>query len=602
MSYLLIKYLIEMNFLKNVLATVVGIFIFCLFSFFLLAGIAAALGGDKGKVEIKNNSVIELDLAKINFDYAGKYTEESPLHFLIEGKEKVGFIDVINAIEFAKTDSKIKGIIIKNNSSMLGLAQTKELHDELKDFKKSGKFIYSYSNVFTQKEYYIASIADKIVLNPAGDVDFKGLHAELLFFKDFQDKTGLKMEVIRHGKYKSAVEPFLNNTISTENKEQYLSLLTSIWESIITDIASNRKIAKSQLNIIADKLLARTPEMALQQKLIDQIAYEDEFNADVRKKLSLKIDDEIETVSIEDYTRENLIKIDDYTKDDIIAIIYAQGEINSGEGDVNYIGEQSVNRALKEAREDKNVKSVVIRIDSPGGNALTSELIWREIELTKKVKPVVVSMGNYAASGGYYIACNATKIFAEPTTITGSIGVFGMLPNVHGMMNKIGINAEQINTHKNAGGYSIFEPISEDFKNFTLEGVDKVYQTFLTRVAKGRKMTLTQVDAIAQGRVWTGNQAKQIGLVDEIGNLKKAIDYAAKLGKSKSYRTESYPEYKKNYDEMFAALAGAKLSQSKEEMIKEELGPAQYEILQTWKRINQRRGIQLLAPYDLKIE
>jgi len=269
----------------------------------------------------------------------------------------------------------------------------------------------------------------------------------------------------------------------------------------------NRNISIAQLNTIADGLLARTPQMALQQKLVDKVAYEDEFTDMLEAKLNVAKDEEMETISITDYIKNTAVKSEDYTKDDIVAVIYAQGEIKGGEGDVDYIGEGSINRSLKQAREDEDVKAIVLRVDSPGGSALVSELIWREIELTKKVKPVVVSMGNLAASGGYYIACNANTIFAEPTTITGSIGVFGMLPNAHGFATKYGVNAEQVQTHKNAIGYSVFEPISEEYKTFALEGVDQIYKTFVNRVAVGRKMTFEQVDAIAQGRVWTGSDA-----------------------------------------------------------------------------------------------
>ena len=433
--------MIIMNFFKNVFATVVGIFLFMLLSFFLLIGLGVLLGSGEDKVKLKDNSVIQLDLAKINFDYAGKYETDSPFSSLMMTKDKVGFIEVLKAIDAAKTDDKIKGITIVNNQSGLGLAQSKELREKLEDFKKSKKFVYAYANIFSQKEYYISSIADKVYLNPAGEVDFKGLGTELLFFKNFQDQTGLKMEIIRHGKFKSAVEPYLAQEISPENREQVTVLLQSVWQTIVSDIAKNRNISVAQLNTIADGLLARTPQMALQQKLVDKVAYEDEFNDMLKSKLKVEKEDDVASISITDYVDHSSAKSEDYTQDDIIAVIYAQGQINGGEGDVDYIGEGSINRSLKEAREDEDVKAIVLRVDSPGGSALVSELIWREIELTKKVKPVVVSMGNLAASGGYYIACNANTIFAEPTTITGSIGVFGMLPNAHGFATKYGVNA-----------------------------------------------------------------------------------------------------------------------------------------------------------------
>lgn len=588
-----------MNFIKNVLATVVGIFLFCVISFFILIGIAAVVSGGEKEIKIENNSVIELDLSKIVFDYAGKYKDESPLQSLLMDKNKVGFIDVLNAIKVAKEDDKIKGISIINNQSLLGLAQSKELREQLVDFKKSGKFIYAYANYFTQKEYYINSVADQVYVNPVGEVDFKGLHSELLFFKDFQDKTGVKFEVIRHGKYKSAVEPFLNQEMSPENREQMTALLNSVWNTIITDVAASRKLSIEQLNNIAENLSARTPEMALHQKLVDKVAYEDEYHAALKSKLKVAKDEEYKKIAIVDYTEKNSINVDDLTKDDIVAVIYAQGEINGGEGDVDFIGEGSINRSLKEAREDKDVKAIVLRVDSPGGSALTSELIWREIELTKKVKPVVVSMGNLAASGGYYISCGANAIFAEPTTITGSIGVFGMLPNLNELAIKVGINAEQVNTHKNAGGYSAFEPISEEYKSLALEGVERTYKTFVTRVATGRKMKFEAVDAIGQGRVWTGADALKLGLVDKLGNLDAAIKHAATLGKSKEYRVETYPEYNKNFNEFLESFAGAKMYQSKETLLKEELGEENYLLMDKIRKMKKRKGIQAIMPFEI---
>lgn len=590
-----------MSFFKNVFATIVGLFLFILLSFFFLIGLGALIGSGDDEVKIKDNSVILLDLAKINLDYAGKYKSDSPFSNLLIGKDKVGFIEVLNAIDAAKKDDKIKGITLVNNQSNLGLAQCKELRDKLEDFKKSKKFVMAYATIFSQKEYYISSVADAIYLNPSGEMDFKGLGTEMLFYKNFQDQTGLKMEIIRHGKFKSAVEPFLAQEISKENREQVTSLLQSIWNSMVTDISKNRNVSVAQLNSIAESLLARTPQMALAQKLVDEVAYEDEFNNAIKSKLKVTKEDDIESISITDYVSSSSIKSEDYTKDDIIAVIYAQGDISGGEGDVDYIGEGSINRSLKEAREDDNVKAVVLRVDSPGGSALVSDLIWREIELTKKVKPVVVSMGNLAASGGYYIACNANTIFAEPTTITGSIGVFGMLPNVHGFATKYGVNAEQIQTHKNAIGYSIFEPISEEYKAFASEGVDRVYKTFINRVAVGRKMTIDQVDAIAQGRIWTGTDAIKNGLVDKLGNLDAAIAHAAILEKSKSFRTENYPEYNKDFDEIFEAFAGASIYKSRETMMKEELGEENYNLLKKAKLMQNRKGIQMLLPFDLNL-
>ena len=587
-----------MRFLGNVLATIVGIFIFCMIFFFGIIIIGAIAGSGDETVSVKKNSVIELDLSKVSLDYAGKTNYKDFNYFEAHHD---GVTDILNAIEAAKTDEKIKGISILNNQSQLGLAQSKAVRDKLEEFKKSGKFVYAYANYYTQGEYYLNSVADQLYLNPMGEVDFKGLSSEIIYMKDLQEKSGVKMEVIRHGKYKSAVEPFLAQEMSPENREQMTVLLNSVWNTIVADISKSRKLSVAQLNAIANTLGARTPELALANKLVDKVAYEDEYHDMIRAKLKVDKKEKYDIVSITDYAKKASSTVEDYSKNDIIAVIYAQGEIAGGEGDVNVIGEGSIKRSLQEAREDKDVKAIVLRVNSPGGSALTSELIWREIEITKKVKPVVVSMGNYAASGGYYIAANADRIFAEPNTITGSIGVFGMLPNMNQLGKNIGINAEQVKTHENASGYSVFEPIDENFKGFVLESIEKTYATFLKRVADGRKMTTAQVDAIAQGRVWTGVDAHKLGLVDEIGGLDAAIKYAAKLGKTSSYRTENYPEYEKSFEDMLANFTGMAMFKTKEQLLKEQLGEEGFQMLEQIKRVKSRKGIQAIMPYEIQI-
>ena len=587
-----------MRFLGNVLATIVGIFIFCMIFFFGIIIIGAIAGSGDDTVSVKKNSVIELDLSKVSLDYAGKTNYKDFNYFEAHHD---GVTDILNAIEAAKTDEKIKGISILNNQSQLGLAQSKAVRDKLEEFKKSGKFVYAYANYYTQGEYYLNSVADQVYLNPMGEVDFKGLSSEIIYMKDLQEKSGVKMEVIRHGKYKSAVEPFLAQEMSPENREQMTVLLNSVWNTIVADISKSRKLSIAQLNAIANTLGARTPELALANKLVDKVAYEDEYHDMIRAKLKVDKKEKYDIVSITDYAKKASSTVEDYSKNDIIAVIYAQGEIAGGEGDVNVIGEGSIKRSLQEAREDKDVKAIVLRVNSPGGSALTSELIWREIEITKKVKPVVVSMGNYAASGGYYIAANADRIFAEPNTITGSIGVFGMLPNMNQLGKNIGINAEQVKTHENASGYSVFEPIDENFKGFVLESIEKTYATFLKRVADGRKMTTEQVDAIAQGRVWTGVDAHKLGLVDEIGGLDAAIKYAAKLGKTSSYRTENYPEYEKSFEDLLANFTGMAMFKTKEQLLKEQLGEEGFQMLEQIKRVKSRKGIQAIMPYEIQI-
>lgn len=586
-----------MKFLGNVLATIVGIFVFTLLFFFGILFIGAVFGGDEQSVEVKENSVIELNLSQIQYDYAGKFSD--PWVTAFSNETQIGLTDVIAAIKAAKKDENIKGISILNNYSSLGMAQSKAVRDALEDFKKSGKFVMAYANSYSQQDYYLNSVANTIYLNPVGEMEFKGMSSDVLFFKDFQEKTGVKMEVIRHGKYKSAVEPFLENKMSDANREQITALLNSIWNSVVVDIAKSRNVSVQKLNEIANGLLARTPEMAKAQKLVDVIAYEDVYHNAIKKLLKVDSKEDYESVSILDYTQNFITTSIPTDTSDEIAIIYAQGDIESGEGDVNVIGEGSMRRSIIEARDNEDVKAIVLRIDSPGGSALTSDLIWREIELAKKVKPVVVSMGNYAASGGYYIACNASKIFAENNTITGSIGVFGILPNFSGLSTKMGIYSEQVNTHQNAGNYNPFSPIDEKFKAVTLEGVEKVYSTFVSHVAKGRKMTFAQVDAIAQGRVWTGSEALKLGLVDKIGGLDDAITEAARLSKTKNYSTKNYPEFEKDFDEF---LENFPFARTRERFIKEEIGEENYRMIEQIKRAQNYKGIQARMPFEISIQ
>lgn len=586
-----------MKFLGNVLATLVGLFVFIMILFFGVFFIAVVFGGESENKEVKNDSVILLDLSEVKNDYAGKYHFED---FEYYEANHDGLFDVIKGIEAAKTDNNIKGISILNDNSSLGMAQSKALRDALEDFKKSGKFIMAYANVYNQKEYYLNSVANTIYLNPIGEMEFKGLSSEIMYFKDFQEKYGIKMEVIRHGKYKSAVEPFLENKMSDANREQISSLLNSVWTSVLSDISKSRNIPVTKLNEIADGLLARTPEMAQSVKLVDKIAYEDVYHDDIRKILKVEKDQDYNTISILEYANNVATTSKNNSAKDKIAIIYAQGEIQSGEGDVDVIGEGSMRRALKAARNDKKTKAIVLRIDSPGGNALTSDLIWREIEITKKVKPVIVSMGNYAASGGYYIACNANKIFAEENTITGSIGVFGILPNISQVTSKMGINAEQVNTNENSANYSIFRPLDDNFRAYTLESVEKIYSTFVTHVAEGRKMTFDQVDAIGQGRVWSGTDAVKIGLVDKIGGLDDALKYAADLVKIKEYKTQNFPEYNKNFKDLLSKM-GIPFMKTKEDFIKEEVGDENYKIIEQIRKVQAKKGVQASMPFEITI-
>jgi protease-4 len=591
-----------MDFLKRVLSTIVGIGVFMGLCLFLLMIIGAAIGGSvDNKFEIEKNSVLKLNLNEEMPDYAGKF-DYGELNELFKGNKKYnGLSNILEAIEYATTDSNIKGISIVNNNINAGMAQTKAIRDALIEFKKSGKFILAYSDVLGQKDYYLNSVSDAIYLNPVGALDFKGLATEVLYYKDFQEKYGVKMEVIRHGKYKSAVEPYLAQEMSDANREQISTFLNSIWSEMKTEIGLSRNISTEKLDLIADGLLARNAKKAVETKLIDKLIYIDEYNDIIKNKLNINKDDEYETVDIYDYTEHasKKIKTNTYKIKDEIAIIYAQGQIMYGEGDESTIGQGIINKSLKKAREDDDVKAIVLRVNSPGGSALASELIWREIELTKAIKPVIVSMGNLAASGGYYIACNADKIIAEPNTITGSIGVFGTLPNAYEFMNDIGINAEQVTTNKNSVDYSFFEPMQDEQREIIKEGVVDIYELFTNRVATGRGMKQEAVHEIAQGRVWTGTDALNIGLVDELGGLDLALERAAEAAKLDKYKIQELPIYEKDFEKMFESFG---LIKTKEELLTEELGIQNYRILKKMKNITQLQGTQMLLPYDIEIK
>ncbi len=587
-----------MSFIKRVLSTVTGIFVFLFicFALLILIGLLSGSSSDE-KIIVKDNSVLDLKLDFPIKDYAGK-TVFKQYSFLNENK-KDGLFNIIDAIRHAATDDKIKGISIANNFIQAGYSQTKAIRDALLEFKKSDKFIVAYADVYTQKDYYLSSVADTIYMNPVGMMEFNGLSTERLYYKDFQEKSGIKMEVIRLGKYKSAVEPFLENEMSDNNREQIEVYLNGIWNEVKKEISDSRNIAVERLNTIADSLLSRTAPLAKSSKMIDKIAYYDEYENGLRHAIHLEASKKIKTISIKDYATHTANQIRKNTSSNKIAVIYAEGEIIYGDGDEEYVGQGAMNRSLKKAREDKKVKAVVIRVNSPGGSALASELIWREIELTKKLKPVIVSMGDVAASGGYYIACNADKIIAEPTTITGSIGVFGMLPNVKGLADKWGINAEQVTTNKNAISYSFFEPMNAEQEAFIKEGISDIYELFTNRVAEGRSMTQDDVKTIAQGRVWTGVDALNNGLIDELGGLDVALKHAADAAEIEDYKIKELPVFEKDLDEVLQSFG---LAKAKEDILKEELGEANYKMLKEIKSMSKQKGIQLLFPFNTEIK
>lgn len=587
-----------MNFLRNLLAAILGTLIAIGILFVMFFVFAALVGSGEDGVMVKPNSVLELSFKTPIRDYEG--TDDTDPFATLFAEAGMGLDDILHAIQVASNDDNIKGISIKNSFLLAGYAQAQELRRALQTFKDNGKFIYAYADFYTQKDYYLASVADSIYVNPQGAMDFKGLSSEVLYLKDLQEKTGIKIEVIRHGKYKSAVEPYIADSMSDENRAQIKELITAIWSSMLKDISDSRNLSTTDLNLIADTLGARLPKYAAQTHMVDDLWYYDEYEQLLRDKLSIQEKEKINYLDFEDYiTVANKKTLRKGT--DKIAVIYAQGEILYGEGNKDFIGQGVINKALKKAREDDKVKAIVLRVNSPGGSALTSDIIWREIELTKKTKPVIVSFGNVAASGGYYIAAGADKIFAEPTTITGSIGVFGTIPNMNQLAADIGINAEQVGTNANSVDYSLFEPMTDAFHAQIKEGIENVYDTFVSRVAEGRNMSKEAVNQIAQGRVWSGVDAVNNGLVDELGSLDDAIEYAAELVELESFGLRKYPKYKSDFERLMEDLGGvkAKIGGS---VMKEELGVETYNAFKELKKLTEQQGVQARMPYILNIK
>jgi len=550
------KKIAPMNFIRTFFASVLGtltaLFLGGIILFVLIAGIASVVNSDDSSAAmIQDNSVLSLKLnLPIMDNVPGSQDFQVSLGL---DAESIQLIDLVTAIELAKTNDKIKGIHLRSDYLAAGWAQTKTLRDALLSFKDSGKFVSAYADFFTQKGYYLASAADSIFVNPNGGVELKGLASEVLYFKDFEDEYGFKMEVIRHGKYKSAVEPYLSNSMSEANREQIGSLIASLWETIGSEIAEARNISVAELDAIASDLKANLVGNALKVGLIDHVSYKSEYIELLKSKLGLSEKDKLKLVDYNDILAGNAAHKKGVR--DKIAVIYAQGPILFGEGSETQIGDQVFVEAIEEAAKSKRVKAIVLRVNSPGGSAMISDILWNALEDARKKKPLVVSMGNVAASGGYYIACNANTIFADPMTVTGSIGVFATIPNIKGFTDDIGIKAEHVMTHKNAVGYSPFEPISPGFRKSALEGIENVYDTFKQRVADGRNLSLEEVEALAQGRVWTGLQAKENGLVDELGGLGAAIEAAAVLAEIEEYNLTSYPKVETDFDDIFALMS-----------------------------------------------
>lgn len=507
----------------------------------------------------------------------------------------LGLNTMIKKINQAADDKDVKGIYILVKRVEIGFAAAEELRAALQAFRKKGKFIYAYSENYSQKEYYLVSGVDKIYLNPHGNLDWKGLNMSLLFFKQTFEKLDIDMQVFRHGKFKSAVEPFLLDKMSQANRLQSETFLNSIWNNMLKGISIDRKISPDELNSLANRLEINFPEDAV-GKLIDGALYEDEVISQIKKKISMKESEKLKFYDFEKYEgkahKENKIGTSK------IAVIYAVGNISSGLGNDEEIGSDRIARTIREARMDEKVSAIVLRVNSPGGSALASDVIWREVYLAKQVKPTVVSMGNLAASGGYYISCAAEKIYAEPNTITGSIGVFGIIPNFQKMLEKkLGITVDTVNTNKYSDVGSGLRPVSERERAYIQASVEKVYDTFTKRVAEGRNMSQAEVDSIGQGRVWSGTDALQIGLVDELGGLDDAIAYAAKQAKLTDYKLVELPKQKNALDEFF----GKKEEEFESKIMKNNLG-GMYIYFKQIQNLLSLEGVQTRLPFDMIVE
>ena len=587
-----------MNFTRSFFASVLGtltafglLFVILLL---IISATASIFNASTGVRTLSDNSILNLDLNLPIVERPPVFDEIQSLLGLEE--EVLGLPNILSAIKIAAENPKIQGIRLRSDFISSGWAQTHSIRKALKDFKSKDKFIYAYGDVFTQKGYFLASVADSIFLNPVGALEFKGLASEILYYKDFQDKYGFKMEVVRHGKYKSAVEPFLENEMSAENKFQIHTLLSDIWSTLREEISISRDLLPETLDAIVSSNKIAISRDAVSSKLIDGLAYEDVFDEKIKTRLGLDIDEKLKKVSINSVnsTKESY----DASIKDRIAVVFAKGPILYGEGSESIIAQGIFVKTLEELSKDDWIKAVVLRVDSPGGSALTSELIWRTIEKLKKSKPVIVSMGNVAASGGYYIAAGADHIFADPLSITGSIGVFATLPNVKGFLDDIGIQAQSVETHPNALGYSPFQTLNKSYEQQMISGIENIYDIFKERVIQGRELSPEAVENLAQGRVWSGKQALKLGLIDDLGDLQDAITLAANDLDIEDYNVIEYPKFEDNLENM---LKGITPSLELRNPLKDLMPEQMMLILES----NQSRGpspyIQTLLPFELRI-
>jgi len=586
------------NFWKYTLATVVGSIITFVVIFGILIGTFSAIIASFGESEVlvNDNSVLTMTLATDIPDKASDNPFESINFMTFESTKTLGLNDILKTIEKAKNDERIKGIYLDLSYLPAGMASIEEIRNKLIDFKSSKKFIICYSSMYSQKAYYIASVADEIYMNPQGSIEWKGLNTQVMFFKGALEKLGIEAQIFRHGQFKSAVEPFMNDKMSDASKLQSSTLIQSIWDDMCKKIATERGLKVADLNMYADSLMVYDAESALKYGFIDGIKYYDEVLAELKTKSGSEDKPEDFMIAITKYSDASVETEKNESKNKI-AVIFAEGDIVDGGKTDGSIGGDWMAEIIRKAREDEDVKAVVLRVNSPGGSGLASDVIWREVKLTAEIKPVVVSMGNLAASGGYFISAPANYIFAQPNTITGSIGVFGMIPNLEKLMTeKLGITVDGVGTNANSDFGSIMRPFTPAEGQFIQRQVEDFYDIFLTRVSDGRGMTKAEVDSIGQGRVWSGVNAKSIGLVDEIGGLDAAVKKAVSLAKIEDFRIIEYPEKEDFMEKLMTDMS----TNASENIIKETLGE-NYKFYELLKDVQKLKGVQARMDYAIEI-
>ncbi|MGC9342081.1 MAG: signal peptide peptidase SppA [Bacteroidales bacterium] len=585
------------GFFKFTFASILGVLIGLVIFILILAGIISASSKQK-PVTVESNTVlfVKFDQPVIDRNPESPFEYFDPMTF--EPQSRMGLDMILKNIEKAKENENIPGIVMDLNVVPMGMATLREIRDALIDFKSDGKFIYCFADNYSQGTYYMATVADKIYITPQGAFPFLGLSAEVLFFKDMLDKIGVEMQVFKFGEYKGAVEPFLYKKLSDENREQIQDYLNSLWSTMIQDISEARGIPVQELNDLADNLAVFSGEDALKYNLIDGLIYYDEFIDEIKALTDTPEDKNVKTIT---FAKLNKVpekrEIKGLAKDKI-AVVYATGNIISGEAADGMIGGDKFARTIREARKDSSIKAIVLRVNSGGGDGMASDIIWREVKLAAETKPVIASMGDVAASGGYYIVAPATKILANPATITGSIGVFGFWPNVKSLMNdKLGITADVVKTNEHSDFGFPLEPLKEMEKQKLKEQVDGFYKDFVQIVAEGRDMSFEEVDELARGHVYTGTVAKAIGLIDDFGGLEDAIEMAAEEAGTETYRIVKLPKIQDPFQKIINDLTG----NAKLKFLEEQLGENYYYYEQV-QNINKMKGIQARMPFELRIK